>query len=252
MTDSICIIKKDGINYNFTHRSFQEYFAAYCIARVASRNLEGLFSKFSRRYEDNVLPMVYDINPDLFREKYIIPFSKKYKAFLERKSSRGDFERMMQLLGAAFIIRIRDADLPSSRRKSQNGGQNHKRTQVRRRAIIDLNFEGEFESFYKSIKKISKFKNELYSESDRSDDDKFCDYLKEKYKKDTNIYIKSDGNSIIFLEDGVDVSSDEMRGMFTRTGMYRYICGEAEMLRKTTKYESGMYKTVSDSFSDLF
>ncbi|WEZ83246.1 hypothetical protein P6U16_20755 [Rhizobium sp. 32-5/1] len=77
------MIKKEGLEYSFTHRSLQEYFAAYCIARVTSKNIEKLCNAFSLRHSDQVLLMVYEINPYLFREKYLVKMCQTYKEFLD-------------------------------------------------------------------------------------------------------------------------------------------------------------------------
>jgi hypothetical protein len=105
LVQSVCILKMEGLTYTFTHRTFQEYFAAYCIARVASRNIEKIFSTFSNRYSDKVLPMVADINPDLFREKYLIPNAKKFGSFIHRKTDRLLVNSFGNRTGSIFLIR---------------------------------------------------------------------------------------------------------------------------------------------------
>ncbi|HEY0331673.1 MAG TPA: NACHT domain-containing protein [Rhodopseudomonas sp.] len=65
LVESVCILQKEGLNYSFTHRSFQEFFAAYCMARVTSNHLDEVLHKILRRPTDNVVKMLYDINQEM-------------------------------------------------------------------------------------------------------------------------------------------------------------------------------------------
>lgn len=71
--ESVNLIQKDGLKYVFVHRSFQEYFAAYCTTNIISGKTKELLSLFSERRSDDVFAMCYDIHPELVIDEYISP-----------------------------------------------------------------------------------------------------------------------------------------------------------------------------------
>jgi hypothetical protein len=73
LLESVCLIQRDGIYYNFSHRSFQEYFCAYFISRSSDSEAYRAAEKLAHRVEDNVLAMLKDINQDLLEEHWILP-----------------------------------------------------------------------------------------------------------------------------------------------------------------------------------
>ncbi|MDH0565138.1 hypothetical protein [Acinetobacter courvalinii] len=76
MLDSVCILQRDGLGFTYTHRSFQEYFAAqFLVNKISNKKFE-LFEKvFNVNWRDNVLNMVFDINPAILEKEWIIPKS---------------------------------------------------------------------------------------------------------------------------------------------------------------------------------
>lgn len=70
----VCIIQKDGLGFSFTHRSFQEYFAALYIAGITVTRKYEVIDKFAFANNfDNVMPMLHDMCPDLVEREWIIP-----------------------------------------------------------------------------------------------------------------------------------------------------------------------------------
>ncbi|MCG2572876.1 NACHT domain-containing protein [Acinetobacter sp. ME22] len=75
---SVCILQRDGLGFNFTHRSFQEYFSALFLVNRSSTRKYDLFEKiFNISRQDNVINMVNDINPSLLEKEWIIPKTEK-------------------------------------------------------------------------------------------------------------------------------------------------------------------------------
>jgi hypothetical protein len=71
--ESTCLLQTDGIILTFTHRSFQEYFTAYCLSFLKREWVAKFINKISDRIGDNVIPMLYDINRNLAEQAYLIP-----------------------------------------------------------------------------------------------------------------------------------------------------------------------------------
>jgi hypothetical protein len=71
--ESICILQLDGFNYTFTHRSFQEFFAAVFISRGPPIELGNLLDALASRRGDIVLRMAMDMNPSLMEREWILP-----------------------------------------------------------------------------------------------------------------------------------------------------------------------------------
>jgi hypothetical protein len=69
-----CMLSKDGLEFVFTHRSFQEYFMAYFISRIKTDQLGKIASKLAaRRQSDNVLMMISEMNREKFEETWVLP-----------------------------------------------------------------------------------------------------------------------------------------------------------------------------------
>jgi len=74
LLESVCILYKDGIYYTFTHRSFQEYFAAYFLAHFNTPKRKQILKKLVvPGQRDNVLLLLYEMNPEAVEKDLIIP-----------------------------------------------------------------------------------------------------------------------------------------------------------------------------------
>ncbi|MEH6672041.1 NACHT domain-containing protein [Halopseudomonas sp.] len=74
LLDSVCILQRDGLEYTFTHRSFQEYFASLFMTGLTSKNKFEILDKFALTNDrDMVMPMLYDMHPDLVETEWVIP-----------------------------------------------------------------------------------------------------------------------------------------------------------------------------------
>ncbi|MEI9987831.1 MAG: NACHT domain-containing protein [Aliidongia sp.] len=82
----VCFLIVDGLQYIFSHRSFQEYFAASCMAHVSSDKFESLISKFSKRPNDQVITLLADMNPEALRRLYILPVSDRFSDKIQLSS----------------------------------------------------------------------------------------------------------------------------------------------------------------------
>lgn len=71
--ESVNLLVKDGVHYTFIHRSFQEFFAAYCAAYVLSEKVGLALSLFARRRYDSTLRLTYELHQGLVERELIIP-----------------------------------------------------------------------------------------------------------------------------------------------------------------------------------
>ena len=79
LLESVCILQQDGLEIGFSHRSFQEYFAAVYLVNMPQEKLSALLPQLARRGTDSVFTMMNDMNHDLFESAYVIPMINKAK-----------------------------------------------------------------------------------------------------------------------------------------------------------------------------
>ncbi len=81
LTDNLCIMYREGEQYYFIHRSFQEYFAAVYFASEYDANLEKVGSFFEkmkhRSYTDRTFDMLYDMIPEKIERFIFLPYLEK-------------------------------------------------------------------------------------------------------------------------------------------------------------------------------
>jgi hypothetical protein len=85
--EGICVLQVDGLEYVFTHRSFQEYFAAHFITRSPPVKIADVLDQFCKRREDAVVKMAVDMNHGLLEREWIVPRLKKIISDCERLHS---------------------------------------------------------------------------------------------------------------------------------------------------------------------
>ncbi|MFT3704610.1 MAG: NACHT domain-containing protein [Agriterribacter sp.] len=75
-----CMLLQDGTKYQYTHRSFQEYFAACYLISANDVNQSKLIRQFCQRADTDItLQLAYGMNPQMLEEKLIIPFLKQFR-----------------------------------------------------------------------------------------------------------------------------------------------------------------------------
>lgn len=78
LLENVCIMQRDGVEYTFTHRSFQEYFSAIFAANFTGKNKFEVLDRFFRSSDNElVMPMLFDMNQDLVEKEWLIPKLKK-------------------------------------------------------------------------------------------------------------------------------------------------------------------------------
>lgn len=76
---SVCLLVRDGTRIEFSHRSFQEFFAASFISRLETENALMILDLASRRSDtDQVIELVRELNPRLVESLWIGPYLEQF------------------------------------------------------------------------------------------------------------------------------------------------------------------------------
>lgn len=81
---AVNLLFREGNMYSFTHRSFQEYFAAFALSTYFPNRVSEIFEHISVRISDDMLSMFYELNPVIAEENFIVPVYEKNKRDLYR------------------------------------------------------------------------------------------------------------------------------------------------------------------------
>lgn len=100
LTNSICMIIHEGLEYRFTHRAFQEYFAALYTVQLddeqQKRFLKLWLQDNSYRTTSNYLDMLYELQPSRFIKNVILPAIKELQEkYMENGESKEWLIRLM-------------------------------------------------------------------------------------------------------------------------------------------------------------
>lgn len=81
VTEKLCMLYKEGEEYHFIHRSFQEYFTAYFFSKQDARYFPPIYEMFTdsdeTRSEDETIPMLYGMAEQQTELHIIMPFLKE-------------------------------------------------------------------------------------------------------------------------------------------------------------------------------
>jgi len=78
LIETLCILLEDGLEFVFTHRTFQEYFTAIYLSRLSDIDQKRLLNKIWNEMpksieEDIVFSLLFEINSNKFNQNFIIP-----------------------------------------------------------------------------------------------------------------------------------------------------------------------------------
>ncbi len=103
LVKSVCIIQKDGNIYTFSHRSFQEYFAAYFISKSQSIDVAAVLDKIAMsHFRDNVISMLFELNREQIEALWIIPRLDQILSQTKRPESLSDVMKFLSLFHSKF------------------------------------------------------------------------------------------------------------------------------------------------------
>lgn len=78
LESSVCMINRDGLYYQFAHRSFQEYFSAVFLKELSDEKMGQLSQQVIKRdipraTNDSVFKMLFDMAPQRFENNILVP-----------------------------------------------------------------------------------------------------------------------------------------------------------------------------------
>jgi GTPase SAR1 family protein len=226
LVKSVCIIQKDGNNYTFSHRSFQEYFAAFYLSKSQSLDLARVLDNMvSHHFSDNVLKILFELNREKVEKDWVIPRLKELLSKTTPILDSGDVLSFLKL----FYIALSRAGSGLGLQYSDDLPMGYFLTSLRR--------------LYPEIS------NECYPINDE-DDEKLEAEKFEKGQGELTLYIENtiaeDYNAIVLLTD-LDSNVDWLRDTWIVEGCYKY--------QKTleTVYEelTNKYEKKSSSLSSI-
>ena len=140
LVNAVCLVVPEGTDFAFAHRSFQEYFAAYCMSYVTSNNFDKFLERFARRPNDQVVRLISDMAPEKLRDLYILPKASEFSAKLKKPTSTAAVSDYFVNTNASFIIRLVDVmNRPA-------------------RSHIDLDQDGSFNDYIRLVGSLNNFK----------------------------------------------------------------------------------------------
>lgn len=121
-TQAVCLLIEEGMDYSFTHRSFQEYFTAKYICTAPTNKKRTIISKFAKRIRsDKVVNLLFEMDQIAVEEHYILPTIKELKDTIELKSKIG-VSHYLRYLKSSFdnmtLLRFPDFKYPRAYLKS--------------------------------------------------------------------------------------------------------------------------------------
>lgn len=84
LINSLCVLYKEGLNYKFAHRSFQEYFTAVFLKELSDESMKQISMEMikkdaHRMSRDEVFIMLYDMAEVRYEQNILLPVLKEYE-----------------------------------------------------------------------------------------------------------------------------------------------------------------------------
>lgn len=88
LVNSICVLYRDGVNYKFTHRSFQEYFTAIFLKELSDQNMQKMGIELVKKdyfkaSHDSVFSMLRDMSEQRFEQNILLPLVVEFESECE-------------------------------------------------------------------------------------------------------------------------------------------------------------------------
>ena len=249
---NVCVIREDGLQIVFTHRKLQEYFAAFCIARVRNKNMKRVLEHISDRTADEVISMCYELNCEAFREKYLNTYKKEYSGFFRLKRTSSISNRFSELGEFKFVTFIDDFFGRSGRLKRNIES-----------VPIMVRGNSKFRNFFNSIIPIVKAnEKDIYfnpaKQNDEADTAIFYEVMSFYYNRGQRpsdmciIYGPSAPKIEVVVNDELELyESKNIEKLWKKSLIKAYIEGNSQMLFKFVNNETRKLENNSIALEDL-
>ena len=108
--ETVCMIQRDGIESVFVHRSFQEYFAALFITKLAGPAQTKFLNACAGRSEDSVIELAVEIAPEIIEKNWVIPtINYLIQEIWDDTNLLSPALKVDKLLGSCFMIFFNDS-----------------------------------------------------------------------------------------------------------------------------------------------
>lgn len=119
LVNSLCVLYKEGLNYKFAHRSFQEYFTALFLKELPDESMKQMGIQLIHKdifkvTNDNVFDMLFDMAEERVEQNVFLPIlqefeqniddNKKYEFYFIRTIKEIKFDK--RLVNQIFEIRL--------------------------------------------------------------------------------------------------------------------------------------------------
>jgi hypothetical protein len=119
LVESVCVLLRDGLDYSFIHRSFQEYFVALFLAERQSPGVKVLIDRIVNQYGNyNVVGLLFELNRDLFETKYFGDQLLECRQLVSHVDLQKDPGKLLKLAVDKIIVREAIIALPERPTKS--------------------------------------------------------------------------------------------------------------------------------------
>jgi hypothetical protein len=93
MVTSVSLLIQDGLNYTYTHRSLQEYFAAIYVLNFAGSHRAALFRKMRERLStDETAYLAFDMDQLVVEDSFLRPLLEDMRLFFWLAIGSRDFQ----------------------------------------------------------------------------------------------------------------------------------------------------------------
>lgn len=108
LESSVCMIYRDGLYYQFAHRSFQEYFSAVFLKELPDEKMKQLSKEvvhkdISRAINDSVFGMLYDMTPQRFENNILLPLIEEIEKSVDNELYDHYLRKIVSSVGFSFF-----------------------------------------------------------------------------------------------------------------------------------------------------
>ena len=256
LTKCVCILVYEGSDIVFSHRSFQEYFAACCLGHLSSNNIMKAVDSFKDRPDDEVVLMFNEMFPDQFRRNYIVEKYDEVAKVCAKVASKLSVEKFFCASDLKFLI-IGHPD---------SGFSKSKKKTARERSSIAIVGSGDIYNFSKLVIKIKGNTQFLTKNGDGIDRDNMD--VRNLYNAigiDPNrqlIIAGNDDGKYRFVhvdkdsKDLIDIVDDDdyikVKSVFQSSQMHEYVSWLMKQVRSYIEVSLSLDKNTNSAMDDFF